>query len=209
MGLSSRIQDGFGRGFFAEVDKDRSLHVISHQEPPLQKQKMKPFRQYFTDDGTTSGSNDMGVDGSSTNQDFYIKADSSNDIYINIMNFIVAYGTSGEPNQWADGTVLTNGVRIFYESVDGEIDIHDSIKNNQDLFRLTTNLIPANWEIRHVGATNDYGYFISFDLKTLGFPYGIKLDRGSDQRITIRIRDNAGTSADTFNCIAYGFERFE
>jgi hypothetical protein len=209
MTLPTFIVDGEGRGFRAEVDKENSLHVTAHQEPPLEPLLMKPFRQYFTDDGTATGSNDMGVDGSSTNQDFYIEADSDDDRYISAMSFIVAYGTSGQPFNWADGTALTNGTRIFYESKRGEIDIHDGIQSNQDMFRLSSQKIDADWQVRGVNATNDYGYFIWVDLKAFGFPFGVKLDRGSNQRITIRIRDNVGTDADTFDCIAYGFDRFE
>jgi hypothetical protein len=55
---------------------------------------------------------------------------------------------------------------------------------------------------------NDYGYFTNVDLTRMGTEYGIKLDAGSTQRLTVRIRDNAGTAADSFNCIAYGFDRF-
>ncbi len=38
--------------------------------------------------------------------------------------------------------------------------------------------------------------------------YGIKLDAGTTQRLTLRIRDNASVP-NVFDCIAYGFDRFE
>jgi hypothetical protein len=209
MSLPVRIQDGEGRGFYAEVDKENSLHVTVHEEPPLEPLKLRPFRQYLTVDGTPSGDNDMGVDGSSTNVDFCIPADTDSDRYISALNFIVAYGTTGQPNEWADGTALTNGTRIFYNSIKGDVDIHDAVKSNQDLFRLSFNPVPTAWEVRHVNANNDFGYFLSVNLQAFGFPFGVKLDRGTKQKLIIRIRDNAGSAADTFNCIAYGFERFE
>mgnify|MGYP006865031009 CR=1 FL=1 len=178
--------------------------------PPIQQQKTHPFRQYFTDDGTSSGSNDMGVDGSTTNVDFFIPASAIADRYITNINVLVGYGTSGQPNQWADGTALTNGTRIFYEASGvGEVDIHDGIKTNQDLFRLNHNGIQTSWEVRHVNATNDYGYFMPIDMEQYVMPLGVKLDKGSTQRIVFCIRDNAGTDADTFDAIAYGFDRFE
>lgn len=213
-----RLFDGKGWPFAAEVTPDQELSVISAPYPTLGEQKARPFRQYLTDDGTASGSNDMGVDGSSTNVDFFVQGDNDDDRYITALNFIVAYGSTGQPNEWADGTALTNGSRLFYSSLSGEIDIHDAIKNNQDLFRLQlTNMsIPGGaiagsqpWEVRHINAANDFGYFINFDLTRLGLPYGIKLDRKTDHRLTFRVRDNAGTDADTFNCIAYGFDRFK
>jgi len=46
-------------------------------------------------------------------------------------------------------------------------------------------------------------------LRKMGLPFGIKLDAGTTQRLSITIKDNAGTSAVSFNCIGYGFERFE
>jgi hypothetical protein len=207
--INSQIIDGKGSKNKVKVNGESALYTIQLPYPPIVEQKTKPFRQYFTDDGTTTGSNDMGVDGSSANQDFYIAANTDNDIYITSMNFIVGYGASGSPFNWADGTALTNGTRIFYENRDGEVDIHNGIKTNQDLFRLSFSTIQNNWEVRGVNANNDYGYFISSNLSSMGLSFGIKLDRGSKQRLTIRIRDNAGASADSFNCIAYGFERFE
>jgi hypothetical protein len=99
-------------------------------------------------------------------------------------------------------------MRLFYTSRRGEQDIHDAIKNNEDMFRLSFSPITASWELRGVGLSNDYGYFISMDLTKLGLPFGIKLDAGTTQALTCTVRDNAGTDADIFNVIAYGFERF-
>ena len=207
--FSFKLFDGKGKGRAAAVSEDQELSVINAPYPPLTPQKVQPFRQYFTTDGLASGTNDMGVDGSVTNVDYFIPAKVGEDRYITAINFIVGYGTSGQPNQWADGTALTNGTRLFYTSQKGEFDIHDGIKSNQDMFRLSFSPIAANWEVRHVNATNDYGYFVSMDLTQMGLPFGVKLDADSSQRLIIRIRDNAGTSADSFNCIAYGFDRFE
>ena len=61
-------------------------------------------------------------------------------------------------HEWADGTSLTNGSRLFYTSTRGEQDIHEGIKSNQDIFRLGLQLIPNNLEVRHTNALNDYGY---------------------------------------------------
>jgi hypothetical protein len=193
----------------ATITKDGELNVIQASYPPFVEQKVQPFRQYLTADGTSGGSNDLGVDGSSTNVDFWIPASTSNDRYITTLSFIVGYAATGKPFQWADGAALTNGTRLWYENRRGEHDIHDAIKANQDLFRLSFDPIPTSWEVRHVNANNDYGYFVSTDLRKMGLPFGIKLDAGTTQRLSITIKDNAGTSAVAFNCIGYGFERFE
>ena len=209
MANSFLIEDGGGNGHKGQVTTDNEVKVIVSPYPPIEQQKVLPFRQYLTIDGTPSGDNDMSVDGSVTNVDFYILSDDTDEIYITSLNFIVGYGTTGQPNEWADGTALTNGNHLFYEASTGAHDIHDAIKSNQDFFRLSFAPTPTAWEVRHVNASNDFGYFISMDLTRMGLPYGVKLDRASNQRLVMCIKDNVATAADSFNCIAYGFRRFE
>lgn len=192
----------------AAITNEKEVCVIGASYPPFTTQKVQPYRQFLTDDGLAAGTNDMGVDGGTTNVDYFIEANDINDTYITSLNWIVGYGASGKPFQWANGTALINGSRLFYENIKGEVDLHEGIKSNQDLFRLSFAPIPTGWEVRHVNANNDFGYFISTDLTKLGLPFGIKLDAGSNQRLTCRIRDNAGTDADSFNVIVYGFSRF-
>jgi len=192
----------------AGVTDDHELSVISAPYPPLDIQKVRPFRQALSSDGTTSGSTSMSVDGSLTNVDFWVHADPYDDRYITTLNFLVGYGTSGQGNEWADGSGLGNGSRLWYSSQRGEVDIHDRIRYNQDMFRLQFDAFTDAWEIRHINATNDYGYFITLDLTKMGLPFGIKLDRGSNQKLVMTIRDDA-RNADAFNCICYGFDRFE
>jgi hypothetical protein len=197
-----------GTGVSARISQDGELRTIGSPYPPFEEQKVQPFRQYLTDDGTDTGSNDMGVDGSVTNVEFYIPSSPNNDRYITSLSFIVGYGAAAQPNQWADVAALTNGSELYYLNRNGTRYIHDGIKSNQDMFRLSPNSVPTLWEVRHVNANNDYGYFITTDFTKMGFPFGIKLDATSTQKLVCKIKDNA-TDADSFNCIAYGFERFE
>ena len=204
-----RLWDGKGKSTAACVTSDQELCVINAPYPPLVNQKVVPFRQYFTDDGLPDGDNDMSVDGSSTNVDFHIPSKADEDRYITALNFIIGYGTSGSPYLWGDGAAMTNGTRLFYTSLRGEVNIHEGIKSNQDFFRLSFSPIPTAWEVRSVNANNDFGYFISMDLTKMGLPFGIKLDRNSSQKLVIRVRDFVSFAVDSFNCIAYGFDRFE
>lgn len=90
----------------------------------------------------------MGVDGSVTNVDYYIPASSEDDRFITKISIILGYGTTGQPFQFADGTALSNGVRIFYENTVAVVDIADAVKSNQDFFRLNENQIDSDWEVR-------------------------------------------------------------
>jgi hypothetical protein len=151
----------------------------------------------------------MGVNGAVTNQEFYIGAASKVDRYIARLDFTITYGTSGGGWEWADANaVLSNGIRIYYQSQRGDIDIHEGITNNQDFLRLRKEPLPNNWEVRHLGAANDYGYTVVIDFVAIGFPHGIKLDRGSAQKLAVTIRDDV-SDADVFNGIAMGTSRFE
>lgn len=203
----ARVEIGDGKEF-AKLE-DQHLLVMQSAYPSLQQQKIRPFRQYMTVDGTPDASNDMGVDGSVTNQEFYVSANNAVDRYITNISVIMGYGTAAFPYEFADGAALTNGVRLYYTYAQGEVDIHDGFKSNQDLFRLSHTQVTDGWELRGVDAANDYGYFITIDLESFMPPYGVKLDLGSSQKLAFTIRDNVGAAADTFNAIAYGFDRFE
>ena len=207
--MEAVLRDGRGKKNYAKVTDDNEVVSIVTPYPPLEVQKVQPFRQYFTDDGLSTGSSDMGIDGSVTNVDFWIPASSTDDRYITLISVLVGYGTSGQPYEWCDGTALANGMKLFYSSTKGEVDIHDAIKTNQDIFRLNFSTMANTWQLGGVNANNDFGYILAIDLTELGLTHGIKLDRGTSQRLTLRVRDNAGLAADSFNMIALGFDRFE
>ena len=197
-------------GIQASVTQDKELLMTNTGCPPLLKQKNRIFRQYLTDDGIATGSNDMSIDGSTINQEFYLKADDDDDRYITKLNFLVGYGATGKLYDWADsGSPLTNGCQLYYQTDEKTVYIHDAIKTNSDLIRLSIfDVFPTAWEIRNLGDINDYGYLITICFFNMMPPYGIKLDRGTNQKFVFKIRDDV-TDADTFNCIAYGFDRFE
>ena len=75
------FEDGHGSGNKAKINGEGELGVVVHTHPPLDEDVTAyPFRQYFTNDGTSTGSNDMVVDGSSTSQEFSIKAQQERDV---------------------------------------------------------------------------------------------------------------------------------
>ena len=191
----------------AIVDDQNALVVSLAQCPPLIKQQNKIFRSYFLN---SSGSNDMGIDGSSTSVKFYISADDENDKYITAVSFLVGYGSAAYLFEFSDsGAALTNGFKFYYQRQGEEVDIHDAVKANYDLIRLAVkDILPTAWELRNLGALNDYGYLVTIDILSMMPPFGLKLDRGSSQKLVFEVRDD-NTDADTMNAIAYGFERFE
>jgi hypothetical protein len=204
------ISNGRGRNNLAEVDSRGNIHTIQTDEPPLVRQLTRPFVQYLTDDGTSTGDNDMGVDGSSTTATFYVSSSDTADRYIKGISVVIGYGTAAQPWEWADAAAaLTNGIRGYYQSTAGDQELF-VVKSNSDFLRFSNDsIIPTAWELRHLGAANDYGYLLDIDFTKISPKNGIKLDKATTQTFAMDIRDNVGSTADTFNVLAYGFERFE
>lgn len=194
------------------VTSDHELLVAVSGAPVLTPQKTKPFRQFFTLDGTPEGDHDMGQDGSVSELDFFIPADPEDDLYITHVSIAMGYGASGRPYQFGDGAALVDGVRFFYKGRNEEIDIHDAIKSNQNLFRLSSAHYQAAWELRGIGDMNDYGYFVTIPLTHFSSNFGIKLDAGTTQKIAFTVRDAmvaVSALTDTFDAVAHGFKRFK
>jgi len=172
--------------------------------------KMRVFRQYLTDDGTSSGDNDMRTDGSSTNVDFYVSSQQENDLYISELSFVISDALAAL-NSFGTLSALTNGCRLFYSDAEGEVDIHEELQSNFDFVRLCAGS-PAfgdgnnSFRANNVSG-NSEGFLPVLDIrKTFGFRWGLRLAAGTSQRLTLRVRDDT-TGVDSFNCIAYGFTR--
>ena len=153
---------------------------------------------------------DTGVDLSINNSTFYIKADPDDDVYITNISVICGYGTTADLFEFADkGTALTNGILIAYDHpTKGSVTIANP-KVNYDFIRMgLVDVCPTSWQIQSLVANNDYGWIVNLPLSKIMPPYGIKLDRGTTEKMSITIRDDC-SSADVFNMRAFGFERFE
>lgn len=184
--------------------------------PPMLITKTIPFRQNLTNDGMPSdGSNeDMKVVGTLTAPiDFWIPAHSKNDRYITYLSFVLA-GSAAKLSDFAAASALSNGCKLFYRhTLAGEIVIHDSLTTNFSFMRLALgqpSFGTAGDAFRGknvVGAVD--AYIPTMDLRMFSPDgYGIKLDAGTTQRLTLQIRDDltvAGVTA--FDCVAYGFDR--
>ena len=204
--LNVNIQDGLGRGTTARIE-DRALLVSQYPSPPLVSQKVNAFGGYLLN---SSDSEDLLVDGSTTPVDFYVEADDEKDRYITGMNFVMAYpSASAIFAEFADdAAALTNGCTLTYETAGSVITINDDLKVNGDFMRLSLN--PNLTETRSMLAVNDYGWSVSVAVKDYMPPYGLKLDRGTKQRLIFKIQDDlTASNATLFNCTYYGFERFE
>jgi hypothetical protein len=216
MSIKSTLKDGTGTNREATVSNDHALRTEQVPWPPFIPQKVIPFRQFMTADGTASGSSDMLVNGSSTAVDFWVPAHNDRDRYISVLSIVLSDGgTFNMGGEFGNsGAPLDPGCRLFYTHQDlGEIDIHDALTVNSDFIRLGLGNPAFGASATVFRATNFIGtgeaILPTVDLKQFVPPYGIKLDKGSSQRLTMRIQDDLSSGFVDFTVIAYGFDRLE
>ena len=115
MSITSRIIGTDGQQL--KINQEGDISVTIHQHPPITEDILAlPFRSYFTDDGTTTGSNDMAVNGGTTNVDFYIKASETYDIYIKYISVEIGDGGSPALNKFGELPELTDGIAFYWDT---------------------------------------------------------------------------------------------
>ncbi len=185
--------------------------VVVHTHPPVDETvSALPFRQFFTDDGTATGSSDMLVDGSVINVDFSITAQPTVDIYIKTLSVIVA-DAGARLNLFGAIAELTNGVLFTHNTNEsGTLVLHEGITTNLKFVRLGLNNPPIGSGTSAFRADLTGGgadaYMPVIDFKQLfGMPWGLRLRKGSNDTVKFTIRDNVST-IDQFDVVGYGIK---
>lgn len=207
--IDARIVNGDGKP--VKVGNEGELNVVVHPHPPISETVTAlPFRQFFTDDGYSTGSTAMNVDGSATAQDFYVAASQDYDIYINSISVNIGDGGAPALNLYGALTALTNGVQwLYFNNEEGEYELHDGIKTNLEFIRLgqNTGAIGTGTDAYLAdvsGGGTEKAYLPVIDISdTFGLIYGIRLRKGTTDKLLFRIRDDL-TGLTTHNAIAYG-----
>jgi hypothetical protein len=211
--LNVNLQDGKGRANLAKVNGEGELSVVVHPHPPKEEdQNALPFRQYFTDDGTTAGSNDMCVNGSTNEVLFWIEAVPKNDIYIKYISVEISDNGSPNLNGFGALSALTNGVKwTWFNQEEGDYELHEGIKTNKEFVaRVGTDTAAVGTGVDAFlsdvggGGGTAKSYFPAIDIsENYGLPWGLRLRKGTTDKIIFTVRDNL-TSLVTFNAVAYG-----
>jgi len=208
--LPVEIVNNQGRSL--EIDSyEGSIGVVIHQHPYTgETLAALPFRQYFTDNGTKSGSTVMSVDGSVNFVDFYISAQADYDIYIKYITCEIGDGGSPALNKFGNLTALTNGLAWYWDTVEEPLyELHEGIKTNKEFIRIAsdTGAIGTGTEAYLAdvsGGGTEKSYLPNIDTSEIyGLQYGLRLRKGSRDRLVFRVQDNL-SGITTFNCIATG-----
>jgi hypothetical protein len=205
---------GADNGRTARVSDEGQLEVVVHPHPPRNEGDTGqpiPFRQYLTDDGAATGSNDMLVDGSSTNVPFWIGAQSDKDIYIKMVSFVIADAT-GVLNEFGNlNAALTNGCKFQWVTQDlGTTVLSDTLTTNWEFVRMcggepavgggNSIFRPPNI----IGSSEGFVPFLDFS-RMYAMPWGVRLRKGTNDRLELIVRDNVST-VDAFDAIGTGFK---
>lgn len=206
--IECRLSDGRGGRTFAKVNGEGELSVVVHPHPPRDEEESAlPVRERFA---TTAGATSMVVDGSVTNVTYSVNAQDDRDVYVKYIS--VAIGDNGSPalNLFGARSALTNGVKWTWDSVSiGEIVLHDGIKSNLEFVRTGDKTAGVGdgttaFLADVSGGGTEKTYLPNIDLASLfGLPYGIRLRKGSKDKMSFIIRDDL-SSLVTFDAIAYG-----
>lgn len=213
MSISAKILSKLG--YTLGINKDEAAYVtVSDYPNTATKIKAIPFRQYLTLTGESGGTSNMRVSASlSSPSNFFISAQVKHDIYIKTISVsIVDAGSTLD--KFGNITALSNGIEFFwFNQEQGDVVIHESLKSNWDFIRLSQGN-PAfgdaanSFRAPNVVSTSE-GYMPVIDFtKIFGLPWGIKLKKGTTDRIVFRIKDNV-TGLDSFDAIGYGTKIIE
>ena len=193
------------------VTEEGTIGVVQHLHPPVNDTlRTVPYRQYFTDDGTIAGSNDMRVVGTATGTDFYISASQDVDIFVRSISVVIGDGGTPALNKFGALAALTNGVQwSLFNQESGDYELHDGIKTNLEFIRVGVDTAAIGTgtdaflaDVSGGGTEKSYLPVINM-AATFGMPYGVRLRKGSTDKILFTVRDDL-TALTTFNAIAYG-----
>jgi len=199
MSIVAQIKDGKGNSNKLKIGDEGELSVTVRSHPSLDEKTISvPFREFFV---TDAGSSDMIVDGSATPVSFEIRARADIDCYIKTVSIKLADAGARFGLFGALGA-LTNGVKFIWESQSkGTVEI-DTIKDNIELFRLSSQA-PLIIDLTGGGAD---ALLVNIDLAdTFSMPYGIRLRRGTKDKLCFVVRD-ALAGLDEYNTIGLGIE---
>jgi len=208
MAVDGAILDGHGGGYRAKVDPEGSLNMVVHPHPPLTETREGiPLVQYLTDDGLATGDRDMRTDGSVNNVSYYISAHPTLDMYIQTMSIVIA-DAGASLNEWGAQSALTNGMKLTWSTLEGEVVINNELKSNWDFVRMAlgypafgtgTNSFKAN---NVIGGSEGFIPIMRFK-DMFGMPWGFKLRAGTTDRITMLVRDD-NSNIDQFDALCLG-----
>lgn len=212
MSLKTQIVSFFtGEERTIKIGEEGDLLATIHPHPPIDETIISlPYRKYFTSFDVFPFK-DMAQDGSTTPIDFEVSALEDYDVFIKYIHVEIGDGGTPNLNKFGDLTALTNGVGWYwFTQEEGEYELHEGITTNKEFtirvgndsagFGDGVNAFLADVS----GGGSEKSYFPRIDIaEGYGMPWGLRLRKGSTDRIIFRVQDNL-SALTTFNIVAQG-----
>lgn len=208
--MSIQVQIEGANGRIIQDDPSGSLQVIESPHPGrINGTFAAPFRQYFTDDGTATGTSDMQVVASAAAPSlFWISASQQYDRFIKLISIEIS-DASATLEKFGNITALSNGCKLEWITQEfGTVTFDDALKSNWNFVRMCAGS-PAfgdgagAFRASNVSGTSE-GYIPVLDTAhVFGNPWGIPLRKGTTDRIQFTVQDDT-TGVDSFNAIGFG-----
>ena len=209
MGVESTILDGFGSPSKLRISSNGAAYTVMLDRPAIgDGTNGIPHTVNFVD---SNGSSDMAVNGGTTNVDFSVTAVADYDLYIRTISAVIGDGGSPNLQKFGNLTALTNGVQWKWQTgKDGESILSQGIKTNLEFIRIgnATAAIGTGSDsfLADVsGGGTEKSYLPRIDMSKLfgGTGFGIRLRKGSTDKLTFTVRDDL-SGLSTFDILAFG-----
>lgn len=204
MGINAEIKDGLGNGYAAEVAYTHAIKTYI-DTPPLSPVGTKNRKRFFKETTTP-----LLVNGSVTPFEYAINPSNDYDIYITRIVWVVSDGTQNL-SKFGALTALTNGCDLVVRELGTDTYLIDKAKTGGDLivgsgmfsvFGSGTSVnVVTSW------ASASDALIAIFDIASI-MGEGIRIGRGSKDKIFIKINDNL-TALDDHFVEFFGYKLYE
>jgi hypothetical protein len=211
--LKTTLADGRGAGHEVAVLSDNSLLVTPNLynplPPPGTNSQLRFYSGYLGTTGIDSGTLNANVNGSVTQEKFYLASSLTYDIRITKLLIYIQDGTVSHSGFGALAA-LTNGIDIVAIEGAEETYLVKSAKTFADLITQTFAERPfggdaTSFELSSVSGSED-AQVLPYDLGAI-IPNGIRIGRGGIDRLELRVNDNL-TALTTFNVRVAGYRHY-
>ena len=203
-------------GVGAKVNQDGAVFVYQSLSPPPEvgtQNKRRFLNGLLGTAGLDAGTTNLRVNGLVSNVDAYVAANPDYDIHIMGVSFFIN-DTAVVANRFGNVTGLTQGFDMF-------------AKESGDVTYLVKQVLTGGQLIVQTGATRAFGsgmdtnvinnltgttdaQFAYLDLGEILPPEGLRIGRGTQDKLVVRIRDNLSqiSASGAFNVRVFGFRKY-
>lgn len=163
--------------------------------------------------GLNAGTTNLRVDGYASNVDAYVSANQNYDIHITGISFLIA-DSAVVHNRFGNVPGLTQGIDVFFiDNSETEYLIKNATTGGKIIAQSGgTHLFGSDNEVNEVTnwAGNSDAQLIFFDIGSMCHPDGLRIGRGTQDKLVVRIRDDLSQihSSGEFSVRIFGFKKY-